>query len=195
MRLALKSARSGWAALAQTLLAAVGSGFGALLVGLPGPAGEAPLGVLIALLAAVVIAPGLVSTWPGARTVPSRSGGAIALLLVLTPLAPALLVVAGFGAVVGPQVWSYAGVLLWLVAIQLTAGVLVSCTFQGAGPALYVLLCALFGRIDSAVQPWAWPLAGAEPSAAILLGALAFTLAGALLASIGLRPSSSHEQS
>lgn len=195
MRLAIASSRTVWVAIALTVLAVVGSGFGAIVVGLPGPGGEAPLGLLIALLAVLLIAPGLVGTWPNVRTVPSRNAGGIALLLVLAQLAPGLLIAVAtgvFGAPAGP---SYAGALLWLVAIQLTAGVMVSSTFQGVAPAVYVLLCALVGRIDSAVQPWAWPLAGIDPATALLLGALAFALASALLVLIGLHGPTPRDQS
>lgn len=178
----------------QAALAIIGSGFGGVAVGLPGPGGEAPLALLIALLAALLIAPGIVYTWPKDRTIPSRSAGVIALLIVLAQLTPALLIAVVFGMSGGSSGLSYAGILLWLLAIQLTAGVMVSSAFQGVAPAVYVLLCALLGRIDSAVQPWAWPLAGINPATALLLGGLAFSLASMLLATVGLHRSAPHER-
>lgn len=185
MKLAITTSRTLWAALIQTALAAVGSGFGALLVGLPGPGGEAPLALLIALLGALLIAPGIVSTWPEDRTVPSRRSGAIALTLVLLQIAPALLIALAFGVFGNTSGLSYAGMFLWLLAIQLAAGVMISATFQGVAPAVYVMLCALLGRIDGVVQPWAWPLAGIQPVHALLLGALAFVVASVLLVAVG----------
>lgn len=189
MRLAFKTSRTPWIAVVQAALALVGSGFGAIIVGLPGPGGDAPLALLIALLATLLIAPGIVHTWPRDRTVPSRSAGVIALLIVLAQLAPSLLIAAVVGVSGGPAALSYAGILLWLLAIQFTAGVMVSSTYQGVAPALYILLCTLFGRIDSVVQPWAWPLAGINPALSLLLGGTAFVLASTLLAVVGLHRS------
>lgn len=192
MRLAFKTSRTGWVAVVQAALALVGSGFGAIIVGLPGPGGDAPLALLIALLATLLIAPGIVHTWPKDRTVPARSAGIVTLLIVLAQLAPSLLIAVVFGVSGGAAGLTYAGILLWLLAIQFTAGVMVSSTYQGVAPAVYVLLCALFGRIDSAVQPWAWPLAGINPAISLLLGGTAFVLASTLLAAIGLHRSTSN---
>jgi len=189
VRLALKASLALWGALVQVALALVGTGFGAVVIGLPGPAGEAPLAVLVALLATLLIAPSIVYTWPKDRTVPSRSSGVIALLIVLTQLGPALAIAVVSGMNAGSSGVSYAGILLWLLALQLAAGVMLSARFQGLAPAVYVFVCALVGRSGSVVQPWAWPLAGIDPATALLIGGIAFGVAGTLLASIGLHRS------
>lgn len=191
MRLAFKTSRTPWVAVVQAILALVGSGFGAIIVGLPGPGGEAPLALLIALLATLLIAPGIVHTWPKDRTVPARSAGIVTLLIVLAQLAPSLLIAVVFGVSGGPAGLSYVGIFLWLLAIQFAAGVMVSSTYQGVAPAVYILLCTLFGRIDSVVQPWAWPLAGINPALSLLLGGTAFVLASTFLAAVGLHRSTS----
>src|SRR5690606_25282667 len=80
----------------------------------------------------------------------------------------------------------YFGVLLWLLALQLATAALISATYQGMAPALYVLLCALLGRIESIVQPWAWPLAPVEPVTSAVVGGLTFASALGLLRFLGL---------
>ncbi|MFV0373845.1 hypothetical protein [Microbacterium sp.] len=110
----------------------------------------------------------------------------IAGLVVLVQITPVLLIAGVCGVLGSPEGPVYAGMFLWLLALQLAVGIVLSSRYQGVAPAVYVLLCALVGRIDSAVQPWAWPLAEVGPQLAILLGGGAFLVAVCLLGALGL---------
>lgn len=187
MRAALTTHRVRSIGLLQAGLAALAVLIGGHLVTLPGPAGEAPLALFLALLGALVIAPALVRAWPSTRTDAVRNAGLLAAVVVTLQIGPALVVTALAALIAGPGVLAYVGMLTWLLALQIAGGVLVSATYQGLVPAVYVLICALLGRIDGVVQPWAWPLADIDPVVMALLGAAALALSLGLLASRGLR--------
>lgn len=110
-------------------------------------------------------------------------------------LAVLLAPVVGVGVLLSPlqpsTALSYLGTLCWLLAIQLLLGTLVSGTYQAMAPVVYVLLCALIGRDDSSVQPWAWPLANVPATTALTLGVGAVIIAVALFAALGLHRSRS----
>lgn len=186
MRLVLKTHRVVAVAIVQAILATIGSAYGAVFLMLPGLGGRTPIALLLALLGVLLIAPTLVHAWPSNRTNASRRPGLIAAAVVLLQITPALLVAGTFVALGTPDGAAYVGMLLWLLAIQLAAGTMLSATYQGVAPAVYVFLCVLVGRIDSAVQPWAWPLAEVDPRIALLLGSGAFFLALVLLGVLGL---------
>lgn len=147
-----------------------------------------PVRVMAALAGCLVVAYAVCAGWPDARTVPVRSTAVhlAAVTAVMWASASALgIVLAAVGIGTGMQ---FAGVLAWLLGIQLIVGVMVSWTYQAMAPAVYVLLCALFGRIDSVVQPWAWVLADAGPASLPVGVAL---LAVGLVLVIVLRPHAS----
>jgi len=187
VKLALTTHRVAPMGLLQAGLAALAVLIGGHLVTLPGPAGEAPLGLFFALLATLVIAPAVVHAWPSTRTDAVRPAGLLAASIIVVQLAPALIVTAAAALFAGTEVLAYVGMLTWLLALQLAGGVLVSATRQGLVPAVYVLICALLGRIDGVVQPWAWPLADIHPIVMAVLGTATLALSSALLASSGLR--------
>lgn len=187
MKPALTTHRVAPIGLLQAGSAALAVLVGGRLVTLPGPAGEAPLGLFFALLAALIMAPPVVRAWPSTRTDAVRNAGLVAVTIILLQLAPALIVTAAAALLAGPEVLAYVGMLTWLLALQLAGGVLVSATRQGLVPAVYVLICALLGRIDGVVQPWAWPLADIDPIVMASLGAAVLALSLGLLAVRGLR--------
>ncbi|WP_425839357.1 hypothetical protein [Microbacterium sp. PA5] len=187
MKLALKTHRVAPIGLLQAGLAALAALVGGHLVTLPGPAGEAPLGMFLALLGTLLIAPALVRAWPSTRTDAVRSAGLLAAVMVSLQIGPALVASALAALLAGPEVLAYVGMLTWLLALQIVGGVLVSATHQGLVPAVYVLICALLGRIDGVVQPWAWPLADIGPAVMALLGMTALMSSLGLLVSCGLR--------
>lgn len=186
MRFALKTHRVVLVALVETALALLAALVGTTLIALPGPAGDAPLNLLIALAGSLVVAPPLVRAWPTNRTNTVRGAGAVAAVVVLCQIAPGV-VVATIAATLGaPQMLAYVGMLTWLLALQVVAGVLVSAPYQGLASAVYVMLCALVGRIDGVVQPWAWPLAGIAPATTAVIGTATLALSLTALAWRGL---------
>lgn len=187
MRPALTTHRVVPIGLLQAGVAALAVLVGGQLVTLPGPAGEAPLGLSFALLGTLLIAPAIVRAWPSTRTDAVRNAGLLTAVMVSLQIGPALVVCALASVLAGPEVLAYVGMLTWLLALQLTGGVLVSAAHQGLVPAVYVLICALLGRLDGAVQPWAWPLADIDPVLMALLGAATLALSLGLLVSRGLR--------
>lgn len=187
MKLALKTHRVAPIGLLQAGLAALAALIGGHLVTLPGPAGEAPLGMFLALVGTLLIAPALVRAWPSTRTDAVRSAGQLAAVMVSLQIGPALVASALAALLAGPEVLAYVGMLTWLLALQIVGGVLVSATHQGLVPAVYVLICALLGRFDGVVQPWAWPLADIGPAVMALLGMTALMSSLGLLVSCGLR--------
>lgn len=190
MKLALKTHRVVPVALVETALALLAALVGTTLVALPGPAGDAPLNLLVALAGSLVVAPPLVRAWPTNRTNTVRGAGAVAAVVVLCQIAPGVGVVAIIAATLGaPQMLAYVGMLTWLLALQVVAGVLVSAPYQGLAPAVYVMLCALVGRIDGVVQPWAWPLASIAPVTTVVIGTASLALSLTALACHGTRGS------
>jgi hypothetical protein len=186
VKLAFKTHQLAWLALAQALLAVIGATLGGTLLELPGLAGSAPLALLIALLGALLVAPPIVRAWPSTRTNASRSPGLITVSIVTLQLIPAVLVASLSTLFGGHSGIPYIGMLLWLLAIQLSVGALVSATYQGVAPAVYVLLCALVGRVDSVIQPWAWPLDSVAPGVYVAIGGAACLLSLTIVATVGL---------
>lgn len=186
MRLALKTHRVVSVAVVQLVAAVIGSAFGDTRLALPGLGGDGPLSLLIALMATLTTAPPLVRAWPRERVNVARNAGMISSAMLCLQLSPAAATAAVFAISGSTHGIVYVGLLLWLLALQLLVGVLFSATYQGIAPAVYVFLCALVGRVDSVVQPWAWPLADPGVSEAIVIGGGTFALAGGLLAALGL---------
>ncbi|KAA9085429.1 hypothetical protein [Microbacterium radiodurans] len=186
MRLALKTHRVVLVGVVQLVAAVIASAFGDTRLALPGLGGDGPLSLLVALMATLTTAPALVRAWPTERMNVARNAGLISIAMLCLQLAPAGVTAAIFAVSGSSHGIVYVGILLWLLALQLSTGVLVSATYQGIAPAVYVFLCALIGRIDSAVQPWAWPLADPGVLAAIVVGGGAFGVALGLLAWLGL---------
>lgn len=189
MKLALKTHRVLPVALVETALALLAALVGTTLIALPGPAGDAPLNLLVALAGSLVVAPPLVRAWPTNRTNTVRGAGAVAAVVVLCQIAPGVGVAAIAATLGATQMLAYVGMLTWLLALQVVAGVLVSAPYQGLAPAVYVMLCALVGRINGVVQPWAWPLADIAPVTMALVGAATLALSLTALACRGTRGS------
>ncbi|QTX05870.1 hypothetical protein [Agromyces archimandritae] len=188
MRLAYRTHRLGPLLALETLLAVLGTLLGHTTVQLPSFSGlgAMPLYVLAALVGAVVLAFPLNAAWPATRTIVVRRSAVIAAVVLITALAPAL-IVGALAAQLLPTAtgFAYLGVLAWLLAMQLVTGVLVNGTYQAMAPVAYVLLCALLGRAGGVVHPWAWPLADA-PAAALWVGASALAAALTLFIALGL---------
>ncbi len=186
MRLGLKTHRVIAVAMVQLAAAMIASAFGDTRLALPGLGGDGPLSLLVALMATLTTAPALVRAWPMERVNLARNAGVISIAMLCLQLIPAVATAAIFAVSGSSHGIVYVGMLLWLLALQLLTGVMLTATYQGIAPAVYVFLCALVGRIDSAVQPWAWPLADPGVLEATVLGGGAFAVAFGLLALLGL---------
>lgn len=188
MILALRANGFRWLYPAHMLLGILGALVATRLLSLPSVTGVTgvPAALFVALGECALVAFVVNVASPERRLVPVRRPGALlALLLILLVLPPAAILVALDLAGMGDG-GIYCGSLNWLLAIQLTTGVLVSSKFQAMGPACYVLLCALLGRAGGTAQPWAWPLASPSPTEAVVAGSAALALSLCLVASLGL---------
>lgn len=186
MRLALRAHRITAIATVQALLAVLGTLFGSRTILLPALAGEVPVALPVALMAVLVIAAPVTRAWPSPRTNPSRNAGAVTAAVLMIAVGSATTAALLTGGVTGiADAVAYLGILAWLLALQTLAAVWITARSSAMTPAVYVFVCCLLGRVDGAVQPWAWPLAGIHPGSALVGGA---TLAVAVmsLVSIGL---------
>ncbi|MFN7149865.1 MAG: hypothetical protein ACK4V6_10330 [Microthrixaceae bacterium] len=189
MKLALLAFHVRWILPLQLLLAVLGGFFGKLTVAVPSLSGggQLPVTLLCAMLGVILLALPTNSTWPANRTVATRPPAVVLAAVVGITIAPAMLTGVALGLVADASTGlQYVGSYMWLLAIQLSLGVLVSGRMQALGPALYVLVCALLGRVDSSVQPWAWPLADIAPAIALSIGCVSLAIATILLLVMGL---------
>jgi len=187
--LALRAYRLRWVLPCQLALAIVGSLFGNISVAVPSLSGvgAVPVAMLSALLGVILLALPINATWPVARTVSVRDPAMVLMTANAVVLVPIMLASVILGLVwVGSAGFEYLGTFSWLLSIQLLVGTLLSGRFQALGPTVYVMLCALLGRVDSSVQPWAWPLADVPAIAHAGTGLGALVLAVALFAVLGL---------
>lgn len=139
---------------------------------LPSLTGDAgvPLRVMAALAECFAVGLAIFAGWRDtnrAAVRPTRAHLALVVVLMWSSASLVDLVITVFNTAHSA---GFAAVLSWLLGMQLIAGVVGTWQYAAVMPTVYVLLCALLGRIDSAVQPWAWPLTDTRPES-ILVGA------------------------
>lgn len=188
MRLALRTHQLRWILPFELAVATFGGLLGSGFIYVPtlSGMGAVPVTMIAALAATVTLAFPINAAWPAARTTSVRRPAIVAasVLAMISVAVAAIAVLLGLMQV--PAAYTYLGTFAWLLAMQLLVGILVSGTYQAMAPVIYVLLCALLGRSDSSVQPWAWPLADFSTAASLGLGAGALGIAMALFAVFGL---------
>jgi len=192
MKLALRTHRVRWIVPIELALAIIGSLYGevSLLVPSFSGMGAVPVTVIAALAGTTSLALPINAAWPSSRTVPVRSDSLICLAVLATALAPAVATCVVLGSLHPERAaLEYLSVFGWLLALQMAAATLLSGTYQAMAPVTYVLLCALLGRVDSSIQPWAWPLAEIPVGIALVVGTSALVAALALFAFLGLHRS------
>lgn len=188
MRLAVRTHGARWIVPFELIVAIIGSLFGQVSLYIPAfsGTGAVPVTVVAALAGTTLLAYPLTAAWPRSRTTPVRSPALVATGALVVLVGPALALSVGVGLVdAATTAFAYVGTLAWLLALQLALGTLVSATYQAMAPTVYVLICALLGRTDSSVQPWAWPLADIPGWAALAVGSIALAAAWTVFAALG----------
>jgi hypothetical protein len=165
--------------LALCALGVFGSNFAVLLPSVTGLAGV-PFGLMVVLADCIMLSFSVNGAWPESRLVAVRSPSGILVKLLLLLIGPPVVVSIAFALADIGQGPYFFGIFGWLFTVQLVVGILINATYQAVGPALYVVICALFGRIGNQVQPWAWPLAHIDGWTAFVIGG------GSLLVALGL---------
>ena len=188
MRLAIKAYRAPFLLITFSILGIIGLLMSNVALSFPSVTGEArvPIGIILGLIACAITASAALGGWPEPQTVTVRPAGGI-LAVILGALTCISL---GSVALIGSVGWNagtlFAGTTAWLLAIQLVVGIFASSKYQAMGPAVYVLLCALVGRVDGQVQPWAWPLAELDGILALAIGGVCLLSSLILLSFLGL---------
>lgn len=189
MRLALKNHGLRWLLPANLAIAAMAAVIGGIRLPVPSLGGTngVPVAVLAALAGCILLSLATNTAWPASRTVPVRSPALVLTGVLAAVLLPTLLVVLIVALLAADTTgFVYLGVWGWLLALQLLTGTWLSMRHQAVGPVAYVLLCALLGRVDSSVQPWAWPLASVSAPVALAVGGAALAIAVASLLAHGM---------
>lgn len=189
MKWALRAYKAVWILGILVLAGAAGTVWQEVTLALPSVMGTnpVPVGLGFALLACVAVAYAINLGWPETHVVSVRSARRTLALLLCTAVLPltvalCLLDLGGIGAGA-----SFVGTFMWLLGGQLAVAALLTSRYQAMGPAVYVLLCALMGRVDGEVQLWAWPLASSAGFDAVAVGTVAFAAGVCLLLLRGLR--------
>ena len=189
MKLALWTHRLRWLLPAHLMIATLGATLGNINLPVPsltGPGGV-PVAVIAALLNSVLLSLPITTAWPASRTTPVRSPALVLLGVLAVVLTPTVLLAVVIDLLHPPSDGlGYIGVFAWLFALQLLVASWFSMKYQAVGPVAYVMLCALAGRADSSVQPWAWPLAPLTWPLSVTLGGSALVVALAFLLAIGV---------
>jgi len=193
MKLAMRTHQLRWILPFQLIAVIVGSLYGQVQLLIPSftGMGTVPVTVVLALVAVVVLAFPLNASWPSSRTTSVRSDAFVTIRVLLVILAT-IGVTCVLIALISPESpsFQYFGIFAWLLALQLGTATFASGSYQAMAPVTYVLLCALLGRLNSSVQPWAWPLANMPGSTASYIGASALAVALVAFTFLGLHRSS-----